>query len=148
MNFNKGNITRTINTNYPYDFYLNDYRAIKIIRHKSLTNYLLNRACVPVPKQQLFTGKEYARIFAFIEKIGYPVCIKPDISCEGKDVFPQICNEEEVIEVVEYLAKRTVHFVIEEFIQTLIRPTPSSRLLREWHHEARGPFIPSRNFAR
>ncbi|PKP59330.1 hypothetical protein CVT91_06915 [Candidatus Atribacteria bacterium HGW-Atribacteria-1] len=97
---------RIFNSNTAYDFFSQDQTAVKLAQSKSLTNFILSRCGIPVPKQQVFINGDLDRVFEFINKIGYPVCIKDEHGTEGKDVFPDLVSEKEVQEVVYHFIKQ------------------------------------------
>lgn len=103
-----------INTNY--HIYNENICAINIARSKSLTSHFLQSHDIKVPKKRLFYINDLSEIEKFIDKIRYPICIKPDDSCQGQDVFPNIINKIEFERVINYYNNLYKEFIVEESI--------------------------------
>lgn len=91
-----------------------DARAESLSTIKWAANYLCGQAGIPVPAQALC--KDVGSAERFIEKVGFPVVIKPIEGWGGTDVYPNLGSLERVREVIE-----------------LLKPAWSNRLIIEKH---------------
>ena len=79
-------------------------RIAKLCDDKQATREVLHTAGVPVPEGQLFSvelDKEEIRKYA--DKLGYPVCLKPNDWAKGRGVFPKVENSGEFATALDVL---------------------------------------------
>lgn len=81
------------------------------IKKKSEMKKVFERASIPVARGEIVIDFESAK--KFIEEVGYPICIKPDIGVGAADTH-QIANEEELKEF--FSIRQPVDYIMEEFI--------------------------------
>ncbi|WHH60038.1 cyanophycin synthetase [Petroclostridium sp. X23] len=68
--------------------------AVDIACDKALTKALLEEVSIPVPSGQVCTSAKEAALE--VEKLGYPVVVKPKSGNQGKQVFTNINNVDEL----------------------------------------------------
>ncbi len=81
------------------------------IKNKSEMKKVFERAKIPVARGEVVKNLKSAK--RFIKKVGYPICIKPDIGVGASDTY-QISNEKELEEL--FATKPVVNNIMEEFI--------------------------------
>ena len=87
-------------------------KELSVYKRKSGMKNFYAQAQVPCARFHLVT--DLAESLAFIEKVGYPVIVKPDNGVGAVDTF-KLSNEEEVKRFHE-TAHRHVQYIMEEFI--------------------------------
>ncbi|MBP5727662.1 MAG: ATP-grasp domain-containing protein [Clostridia bacterium] len=85
---------------------------ISFIKEKSLMKKLYLEAGIPTARQHVVTDREAGR--AFVEKVGYPVIVKPDVGVGATHTW-KLENEGDLEAFYDELP--TVPYVMEEFIQ-------------------------------
>ena len=85
---------------------------ISFIKEKSLMKKLYLEAGIPSARQHVVTDREAGR--AFVEKVGYPVIVKPDVGVGATHTW-KLENEGDLEAFYDELP--TVPYVMEEFIQ-------------------------------
>ena len=81
------------------------------IKKKSEMKKVFERANIPVARGELV--KDINSVKRFVEEVGYPICIKPDIGVGAADTH-RIDNDEELEEFFSY--KQPIEYIMEEFI--------------------------------
>src|SRR5690606_30041334 len=76
----------------------------RIARNKFLTNRLLSKFSIPVPKQTILRKEK--SIDKIIEKVGLPMVLKPKSQSCGLDVFVNIETKSEVEKISHYLLSK------------------------------------------
>ena len=87
-------------------------KELSVYKRKSGMKNFYAQAQVPCARFHLVT--DLAESLAFIEKVGYPVIVKPDNGVGAVDTF-KLSNEEELRRFHE-TAHRHVQYIMEEFI--------------------------------
>src|SRR5690606_14100843 len=64
--------------------------AMALCTHKEATRIRLQRAGVPVPRGATFAEGDYDNARAYIERIGFPVVVKPAMGVSGVGVAANI----------------------------------------------------------
>ena len=86
------------------------------IKYKSVMKASYEKAGVPVARYHMVDDNiEHGR--QFIEKVGYPVIVKPDNGC-GAEATYKLKNEEDLVNF--YNTKPAVQYIMEEFISGTI----------------------------
>ena len=85
---------------------------ISFIKEKSLMKKLYLEAGIPTARQHVVSGKEAGR--AFVEKVGYPVIVKPDVGVGATHTW-KLENDADLEAFYGNLP--AVPYVMEEFIQ-------------------------------
>jgi D-alanine-D-alanine ligase-like ATP-grasp enzyme/acylphosphatase len=67
--------------------------AMALCTHKEATRLRLQAAGVPVPRGRTFVQGDYTSARAFVERIGYPVVVKPAMGVSGAGVVANIQDE-------------------------------------------------------
>ncbi len=86
------------------------------IKYKSKMKEFYTKAGIPVARYHLVDGLEGCRIFA--EKVGYPLCAKPDNGVGAVGTY-KINNDEELVRFIEDYPKN-IPYIMEEFITAQI----------------------------
>ncbi len=81
------------------------------IKKKSEMKKVFERANIPVARGELV--KDFESCLKFVEKVGYPLCIKPDIGVGAADTH-QIADVEDLEEF--FSIRQPVDYIMEEFI--------------------------------
>ena len=85
---------------------------IGFIKEKSLMKKLYLEAGIPTARQHIISTREAGR--AFIEEVGYPVIVKPDVGVGATNTW-KLESEEDLNRFYDHLPD--VPYVMEEFIQ-------------------------------
>ncbi len=85
---------------------------IGFIKEKSLMKKLYLEASIPTARQHIISTREAGR--AFIEEVGYPVIVKPDVGVGATNTW-KLESEEDLNRFYDHLPD--VPYVMEEFIQ-------------------------------
>jgi cyanophycin synthetase len=88
--------------------------AVDIAGDKDETKRLLGDAEIPVPKGSLIRSEE--SLLEAIEKIGYPVVLKPLNGNHGKGATTNIVNYEQALQALEAAQKYGRTVIVEKFI--------------------------------
>lgn len=106
-----------IKTNYSYHF--NNPEAVRLVKDKIQTSYLLNKNKIVVPKYKIINIHEPAYTIMKREpQIQYPVIVKPTNGTFGLDVHINIESDKELQEVLNELKNSKFNkFMIEEYIE-------------------------------
>jgi D-alanine-D-alanine ligase-like ATP-grasp enzyme/acylphosphatase/L-alanine-DL-glutamate epimerase-like enolase superfamily enzyme len=67
--------------------------SMALCTHKEATRLQLQRAGVPVPRGRTFVQGDYESARAFVDRIGYPVVVKPAMGVSGAGVAANIRDE-------------------------------------------------------
>jgi len=89
--------------------------AVDIACDKLISKQLLNCQFIPVAKGWEVKSKLEIRDYTKI--IGFPVVLKPRFGNQGKGVFVNLKNEEDVFKIFDLLQKSYKNIMIEEYIQ-------------------------------
>ena len=89
--------------------------SVDIACDKYLTKEILTNQCIPTPLGDIINNPMDTLIKA--KKIGYPVVIKPRFGNQGKGVFANLNNEEDLLNAYKILSKEYEDIIIEKHIQ-------------------------------
>lgn len=89
--------------------------ACFISREKTLTNHILGRLGLPVPRQRLVTSEKQAVSEA--DQIGYPVVVKPTNSHKAHGVSIRLADAQAVSTAYKYARKHGNLVIVESFIE-------------------------------
>jgi len=93
--------------------------AVKMGMDKEITKTMLREANVPVPEgRQFIRSHTKDEIINYINKLGYPVVIKPTDGSFGRGVFSDIQTEQEVHHALKYLYEvlKETNIIVEKYI--------------------------------
>ncbi len=90
-------------------------KALKVLKYKSQTKELCTSSGISTTKGKAVKNIEEAK--TFINKIKYPVCIKPEKSLGGEYTY-RLNSDKELSKF--FIEKPDIDFIIEEFIQAPI----------------------------
>lgn len=95
----------------------NDTRclSVDIAGDKYLTKQMLLNQCIPVAYGEVIKG--FMHMLLTAKDIGYPVVIKPRYGNQGKGVFVNLKNEEELIRAYKSICEKYDDILIEKYIQ-------------------------------
>lgn len=97
---------------------LNKSSSNKIANSKSDTSKLLQSYNIPVPRFIKWdTSKSRNYNIELINKLRYPLVVKPIDGSGGKDVYLNLKNINQVLDKIEYLLKKNRDIIIEEQIK-------------------------------
>lgn len=90
--------------------------GVRFAKDKLLASRLLRDAGLPVPRSALVRSLDEAKRAAL--DIGYPVVLKPNLGSQGRDVFVEIRNEDELSEIGQAVmgGRASGDWLVEEFI--------------------------------
>ncbi|MCG8414848.1 MAG: acetate--CoA ligase family protein, partial [Pseudomonadales bacterium] len=89
--------------------------AANLAKNKFYTGELLRTIGLPSPKQFIVNDHEQAQLAA--DKLGYPVVVKAADLDEGKGVYPNLSNADEVSKAFEATRELTNRTLMEEHIE-------------------------------
>lgn len=89
--------------------------SVDIACDKYMTKKILENQCIPTPLGAIINNNMDVLIKA--DKIGYPVVIKPRYGNQGKGVFANLNNEQELLKAYKTLSKEYEDIIIEKHIQ-------------------------------
>lgn len=98
---------------------LSSAASLALCTHKEGTRMQLQRAGVPVPQGRTFTNGDFATAKQFVERIGYPVVVKPAMGVRGIGVVAGIQNEDELDAAFEIMTSSKLgkqDFIVEKHI--------------------------------
>ncbi|HEX9058545.1 MAG TPA: cyanophycin synthetase, partial [Clostridia bacterium] len=88
--------------------------SVDISCEKNLTRKILKDSNIPVPEGRKCLTFEDALEAA--SKIGFPVVVKPNKGCKGKNVFVNVSNKDELLPAFNEAASLDGEVVVEEYI--------------------------------
>jgi D-alanine-D-alanine ligase-like ATP-grasp enzyme/L-alanine-DL-glutamate epimerase-like enolase superfamily enzyme/acylphosphatase len=99
--YSKGAFTVTDGQSNPVPFKwsrnpLSSASALALCTHKEATRMQLQQAGVPVPQGRTFARGDYATAKEFVDRIGYPVVVKPTMGVRGIGVVAGIQDERQL----------------------------------------------------
>lgn len=92
----------------------NNSAAASISRHKYTTNSLLKKNGLPVFEQNIFSHEERRKIRTFVQKIKFPVVVKPSDSFQGDGITANINSYAAVDRAVELALRYSRRIIIEK----------------------------------
>lgn len=98
---------------------LSSAAALALCTHKEGTRMQLQRAGVPVPQGRTFANGDFATARQFVQRIGFPVVVKPAMGVRGIGVVAGIRNEKELEAAFEIMASSKLgkqDFIVEKHI--------------------------------
>lgn len=98
---------------------LSSAASLALCTHKEGTRMQLQRAGVPVPQGRTFANGDFETAKQFVERIGYPVVVKPAMGVRGIGVVAGIQNEQELDAAFEILSSSKLgkqDFIVEKHI--------------------------------
>lgn len=90
------------------------YAAYYAQKNKALTKSLLSRAKINVTKGKLFFKENICEMSEFLDKIKYPIVVKPHDGGHGDQVFVGIKDKSSCEEIVKNIFKKRDYVLIEE----------------------------------
>lgn len=93
--------------------------SLALCTHKEATRMRLRRAGVPVPKGCTFAEGDYQAARAFVERIGYPVVVKPAMGVRGIGVAANIRDDEALEQAFKQLEASSLghdDFIVEQHV--------------------------------
>ncbi len=90
------------------------YNAHFICKNKEMTRFFLRKNGIKTVGGKMFFKSELSRALEYLERIGYPVVIKPVDGTWGKNVFLNIRNKKEAIKKIKIIIKEKNKFLIEQ----------------------------------
>jgi D-alanine-D-alanine ligase-like ATP-grasp enzyme len=88
--------------------------GVHLAKSKVETNRLLKMSGIPVAEQASVRTLEDA--LSFSEKIGYPVVLKPEAEEQGRGIFANIKNKNDLEDCFNFLVKKYSHLLLERHI--------------------------------
>ncbi|NOQ68181.1 carboxylate--amine ligase [Patescibacteria group bacterium] len=88
--------------------------ATYAVENKSLTKSLLTRAKISVAKGKLFSKKNINEVYKFIDRIKYPIVIKPFDGAHGDMVFIGIKNKNDFNEKLKKIFQKHEYVLVEK----------------------------------
>ena len=88
--------------------------ATYAVENKSLTKSLLTRAKISVAKGRLFNKENINEVYKFIDRIKYPIVIKPFDGAHGDMVFIGIKNKNDFNKKVREIFKKHKYVLVEK----------------------------------
>ncbi len=88
--------------------------ATYAVENKSLTKKLLTRVKISVVKGKLFNKKNIEDVYKFIDKIKYPIVIKPFDGVHGDLVFIGINNKNNCEKAINCILKKNNYVLVEK----------------------------------
>ncbi|MBV4424632.1 cyanophycin synthetase [Clostridium tyrobutyricum] len=88
--------------------------AVDLACDKLLTKEILRNQCLPVPEGEMV--KDIDDLKDKAEEIGYPVVLKPRRGNQGRGVFPNLKNQEQLIKAYKLLAGDFNDIIVEKNI--------------------------------
>ena len=98
---------------------LSSAASLALCTHKEATRMQLQRHGVPVPQGRTFAYGEFGTAKQFVERIGYPVVVKPAMGVRGIGVVAGIQNESELDAAFEIMSSSKLgkqDFIVEKHI--------------------------------
>ncbi|GFZ96703.1 acylphosphatase [Nesterenkonia alkaliphila] len=98
---------------------LSSAASLALSTHKEGTRMQLQRAGVPVPQGRTFANGDFATAKQFVDRIGYPVVVKPAMGVRGIGVVAGIQNEQELEAAFDIMASSKLgkqDFIVEKHI--------------------------------
>ena len=98
---------------------LSSAASLALSTHKEGTRMQLQRAGVPVPQGRTFANGDFATAKQFVDRIGYPVVVKPAMGVRGIGVVAGIQNKTELEAAFDILASSKLgqqDFIVEKHI--------------------------------
>ena len=90
------------------------FSAFSATENKSITKSLLTRAEISVAKGKLFSKKNINEAYNFIDRIKYPVVVKPLDGAHGNLVFIGIKNKNDFNEKVKKIFQKHKYVLVEK----------------------------------
>lgn len=115
---NMGNNCKKTN----YKLHFNTIDAIKLVKNKVNTSELLHKNKISVPKYNVININDQIDKIIVENKyknISFPLIIKPINGTFGKDVFTNLENKQELLNVINTLKKKNIYtkMMVENFIE-------------------------------
>lgn len=88
--------------------------AFYATENKALTKSLLSKVGINVAKGALFQKENIEELPKFVEKMGYPIVVKPFNGSHGELVFVGIRNKKECDEAARKIFKKSKYVLVEE----------------------------------
>lgn len=88
--------------------------AVDIACNKEKTKQVLADACVPVPLGEICCTKR--ELYTAIERLGYPLVVKPLDANQGKGATININNKEEVLSAYSFAKAYSRYVIVEQYI--------------------------------
>lgn len=98
---------------------LSSAASLALCTHKEGTRMQLQRAGIPVPRGRTFLNGDFTAAKQFVERIGYPVVVKPAMGVRGIGVVAGIQNEQELESAFEIMSSSKLgkqDFIVEKHI--------------------------------
>lgn len=92
------------------------HHGVKIAKDKHMASALLRDAGLPVPRSQVVTT--VAEAMKAAAELGYPVVLKPNQGSQGRDVFVDIQNDDELATLGHraFGGRRTGDWLVEQYV--------------------------------
>ena len=93
--------------------------SLSLCTHKEATRMQLQRHGVPVPQGRTFASGEFAIAKQFVDRIGYPVVVKPAMGVRGIGVVAGIQDEEQLDAAFEIMGSSKLgkqDFIVEKHV--------------------------------
>ncbi|WP_059173763.1 cyanophycin synthetase [Bacillus sp. FJAT-27445] len=91
------------------------YMAVENACDKQVTKTILAGAGVPVPEGETAASAE--EVFEAAERIGFPLVIKPLNGNQGRGVYTNIKNREELFNILHYMDNPESSFIVERYYE-------------------------------
>lgn len=122
--YSKGAFTATDGESEPVPFKwsrnpLSSAASLALCTHKEATRMQLQQAGVPVPAGRTFARGDYATAKEFVNRIGYPVVVKPSMGVRGIGVVAGIQDEEQLDAALKLMAGSRLgdqDFIVEKHV--------------------------------
>lgn len=89
--------------------------GVDIASDKDITKKLLDEAYIPIPKSRIVSS--VSAVSYAVEKLGFPLVIKPLNGNHGKGITTNIRTEEQAIHAFHFAAKVSPSVIVERFIE-------------------------------
>lgn len=122
--YNKGSFVASDGVHQPLSFKwsrspVSSAVSLALCTHKEASRMHLRRAGVPVPQGRTFAPGDFEEARSFVQRIGYPVVVKPAMGVRGIGVVADIRDEEALQRAFEHLAESTLgngDFIVEQHV--------------------------------
>ena len=99
---------------------LSSAASLALCTHKEATRMQLQQAGVPVPQGRTFTQGDYDTAKEFVDRIGYPVVVKPSMGVRGIGVVAGIQDEEQMDAALKLMSGSKLgdqDFIVEKHVR-------------------------------
>lgn len=125
VRYSKGAFVATDGDHEPLSFKwsrspLSSAVSLALCTHKEATRRRLQRAGVPVPRGNTFAAGAYEEAKAFVERIGYPVVVKPAMGVRGIGVAANIRDDDALQAAFDQLEASKLgrdEFIVEQHVE-------------------------------